>query len=208
MPTLRPITTKAELEAYHQFRYRIYANSEQSGYLSGKPGFDIDAYDAHAIHLGWYEREELVGCVRLLDPIEGADPLHFLKDLDLGQRQLADELLQQERANGIPFCEVSRLCIDPAYRSLAHARHFVLAIIQAAVQHGRDISYFTCDHAHAAFWQRMGFAVVPGFESYVRARSPHKGALLRGSSVELLQKHRKEIMELGLLLAVPYMIAA
>ena len=26
--------------------------------------------------------------------------------------------------------------------------------------------------------------------------------------VELLQKHRKEIMELGLLLAVPYMIAA
>ncbi|MBK7287514.1 MAG: hypothetical protein IPI95_10645 [Flavobacteriales bacterium] len=87
---------------------------------------------------------------------------------------------------------------------MAHARHFVLAIIQAAVQHGRDISYFTCDHAHAAFWQRMGFAVVPGFESYVRARSPHKGALLRGSSVELLRNTVRD-HGAGLLLAVPYM---
>ncbi|MBK7287513.1 MAG: GNAT family N-acetyltransferase [Flavobacteriales bacterium] len=74
MPTLRPITTKAELEAYHQFRYRIYANSEQSGYLSGKPGFDIDAYDAHAIHLKRYEREELVGCVGCWTPLKGPIP--------------------------------------------------------------------------------------------------------------------------------------
>lgn len=198
MPTLRPITSHAEILAYHRFRYAIYANSVQRGFLSGPEGFDTDAFDANALHLGWFEGDAMVGCVRLLSPIKGVHPLHFTKDLlDPEQHSLALALLAEAKAAGQPLCEVSRLCLAPGYRSLTNIRHFVLEIISTAHRYGRDNCLFTCDDHHAAFWKRMGFSVVPGFDGYARPRSQNAGYLLRGTYQELLGLHRAELQRIG-----------
>ena len=209
MCTLRPITSHAEILAYHRFRYEVYANSVQRGFLAGSEGFDSDEFDANALHLGWYEDGKLVGCVRLLSPIKGKDPLHLFKDLaDGGQRQRATELLLAAKRDGRAICEVSRLCLAPEKRSLANSRRFVLAIMATAHRYGRDNCLFTCDVAHAAFWQRMGFNTVEGFEGYDRARSKRVGCLMRGTYSELLTRNRAELQELGWSMLAPLSIAA
>ncbi|MBK9174739.1 MAG: GNAT family N-acetyltransferase [Flavobacteriales bacterium] len=76
---------------YHRFRHAIYATSDQREFLSGPEGFDTDEYDATALHLGWYEHNRLVGCVRLLNPIKARHPLHLFKDL--GEGPLRDAAL-------------------------------------------------------------------------------------------------------------------
>lgn len=198
MPTLRPITGHAEILAYHRFRYSVYADSVQRGFLAGPEGFDTDEYDANALHLGWYEGDELVGCVRLLSPIKGSYPLHFCKDLATpDQIQHAQAPIADAQAAGHPLCEVSRLCLAPEYRSLANIRQFVLEIISTAHRYGRDHCLFTCDDHHAAFWKRMGFATVPGFEGYARPRSQRPGYLLQGNYRTLLAMHRAELQRIG-----------
>ena len=209
MPVLRPITSHAEILAYHRFRYAVYANSAQRGFLAGPEGFDTDAFDANALHLGWYEGDELVGCVRLLSPIKGAHPLHFTKDLVEPQQQAqATALLAEAKSAGKPLCEVSRLCLAPEYRSLASIRRFVLEIISTAHRYGRDHCLFTCDDHHAAFWKRMGFATIPGFEGYARPRSENAGYLLLGNYRELLAKHRAELQRIGFQQVAPMPMAA
>jgi predicted GNAT family N-acyltransferase len=198
MPTLSPITSHAEILAYHCFRYAVYANSAQRGFLAGPKGFDTDAFDANALHLGWYEGDELVGCVRLLSPIKGTHALHFTKDLVEPQRLAqASALLAEAKAAGKPLCEVSRLCLAPEYRSLTTIRRFVLEIISTAHRYGRDHCLFTCDDHHAPFWMRMGFASISGFEGYARPRSEHPGYLLQGNYHALLAQHRAELQRIG-----------
>lgn len=209
MCTLRPITSHAEILDYHRFRYEVYANSVQRGFLAGPEGFDTDAFDAYALHLGWYEAGELVGCVRLLSPIKGRDPLHLFKDLsDPTLRTKANDLLRHARQAGRSICEVSRLCLAPEKRSLAISRRFVLAIIAAGHRFGRDNCLFTCDQPHAAFWKRMGFTTVEGFEHYGRQRSVRPGCLMQGRYAELLKKNRPELQELGWSMLAPLLVAA
>lgn len=199
MPTLRPITSHTEILDYHQFRFAVYANSPQSGFLAGPHGFDTDAYDANALHLGWYEGAELVGCVRLLSPIKGTHPLHFTKDLLYQEQHIrASALLSEAKFAGRPLCEVSRLCLAPEHRSLATIRQFVLEIISTAHRYGRDHCLFTCDDHHAPFWMRMGFAIITGFEGYNRPRSERPGYLLQGNYHALLALHRAELQRIGL----------
>ena len=201
MCTLRPITSRKELQAYHRFRYEIYAHSKQHAFLSGPDGCDMDEFDASALHLGWYEGDRLVGCVRLLKPIKCRHPLHLSKDLTGERAHLADELLRQALQDGQPLTEVSRLCIAPERRSLESTRRFVMATIAAAHRFGHDHCLFTCEDRHAAFWMRMGFDVIDGFEGYPRARTTRPGYLLRGDYRDLLARHRVELQELGLLMA-------
>lgn len=209
MPVLRPITSRAELQAYHRFRYSIYANSVQRGFLSGPEGLDVDVYDANALHLGWYDGERLAGCVRLLRPIRATDPLHFFKDLlDEGMHRRAQALLADAQAAGRALCEVSRLCLAPEMRSLSMTRRFVLEIIAIAHRYGMDHCLFTCDAPHAPFWQRIGFHVVDGFTGYARPRSSRPGWLMRGSYAELLALHGAELRRIGLATLLPTMLAA
>lgn len=209
MPTLRPITSHAEIMDYHRFRYTVYANSVQRGFLAGPEGFDIDEFDASALHLGWYEADELVGCVRLLNPIKGEHPLHFFKDLDQpSTRSKAIKLLSDHKGDGRPLCEVSRLCIAPAKRSLSTSRRFVLAIIATAHRYGRDNCLFTCDQPHTAFWKRMGFTVESGFEHYDRPRGGRPGSLMRGSYRDLLARNRVELQRIGFQQMVSVHLAA
>jgi predicted GNAT family N-acyltransferase len=199
MPILRPITTRSERIAYHEFRYAIYAESVQHGFLSGTEGSDWDEYDGQALHLGWYENDVLIGCVRLLSPIQGKDPLHLFKSqYDPDQREVLNRMLATAKLNGELICEVSRLCLAPSHRSLAATKQFVLAIIATAHRYGRDHCLFTCDQPHAPFWERMGFRPIPGFQGFGHHRSERPGCLFEGRYGDLLKIHRVALQLIGL----------
>ncbi len=199
MPTLRPITSRADMQAYHRFRYAIYADSVQRGFLTNNSGMDIDEFDATALHLGWYKGDELVGCVRLLKPIAGAHPLHLFKfGIDADTAGILRTRLDEAARNGRPYREVSRICLAPHMRGLASTRQFVLSIIASAHRYGIDHCLFTCDAPHAPFWQRMGFRIAPGFEHYYRSNSVRPCCLLEGHYSELLRVNRAELQEIGL----------
>lgn len=199
MPTFRLITSRAARQAYHRFRYAIYAESVQRGFLLDHSGMDIDEFDGSALHLGWYAGDELVGCVRLLKPILGRHPLHLFK---FGiTEETANRLrakLDDATRSGRPFREVSRLCLAPHMRGLATTRQFVLGIIATAHRYGIDHCLFTCDRPHVAFWQRMGFRIAEGLEDYERGEEMRPGCLLEGHYSELLRANRVELQEIEL----------
>ncbi|MFZ1664896.1 MAG: GNAT family N-acyltransferase [Flavobacteriales bacterium] len=208
MPTLRHITTHAEVLEYHRFRYAIYANSPQSGFLAGAVGFDMDEFDATAIHFGWYEAEKLIGCVRLLTPIESAYPLHLFKDLiDEDQTILAHDLLKRTSGEP-PLCEVSRLCLAPEHRSPASVHEFVLQIIANAKPVGRDHFVFTCDRSHVPFWLKLGFTMVDGFKGYKRQRSENDGYLMEARYADLLRVNKVALQALSLVAITTLAVAA
>ncbi|MBK9273101.1 MAG: GNAT family N-acetyltransferase [Flavobacteriales bacterium] len=68
MITLTRITDPGKLEEYFRFRYRIYSESRLKGFLPEGNGTDKDAFDERADHYGWYMHDELVGCVRFVQP--------------------------------------------------------------------------------------------------------------------------------------------
>ncbi len=162
MITLQPITDPQKLEEYFRFRYRIYAESAQQGFLESDNGTDRDAYDDTAVHLGWYLDGRLVGCVRFVRPIPGEAPLYCYTHLPEGPKQLVGDLMDSYLAQDLPFVEVSRICIEPALRTLAHTRDFVLATMAYSHTLQLDQAVFTCFRPHASFWLRMGFTVLPG----------------------------------------------
>jgi len=198
MPTFRPITSRADRQTYHRFRYAIYAESVQRGFLNDRSGTDLDEFDDSALHLGWYAGDELVGCVRLLKPIPGPLPLHLFKFgiSEETARRLHTKLLDAAQ-NGRPFREVSRLCLAPHLRGLTTTRQFVLSIIATAHRYGIDHCLFTCDQPHAAFWQRMGFRNAEGLECYSRGECMRPGCLLEGHYGELLRLNRADLQEIG-----------
>jgi predicted GNAT family N-acyltransferase len=209
MPILRPITSRSERFAYHEFRYRIYVESVQKGFLSGEVGNDQDEYDARALHLGWFEGDVLIGCVRLLSPIQGEDPLHLFKSqYDADKREVLNGMLANAKLNGELICEVSRLCLAPSHRSLASTKQFVLAIIATAHRYGRDHCLFTCDQPHAPFWVRMGFRPIPGFQGFKHQRSARPGCLFEGRYGDLLKKHRVALQLIGLQACAEMSLAA
>lgn len=199
MPTFRPITSHADRQAYHRFRYAIYAESVQRGFLLDHTGTDIDEFDGSALHLGWYEGDVLVGCVRLLKPIMGRYPLHLFK-FGISEETAArlHAKLAEAAHNGRPYREVSRLCLAPHLRGLATTRQFVLGIIATAHRYGIDHCLFTCDQPHAAFWQSMGFRIAEGLENYERGDVMRPGCLLEGHYSELLRTNRVELQAIGL----------
>lgn len=166
MISLQRITDPAKLDEYYRFRYRIYRDSVQARFLNDESGMDRDAYDADAVHLGWYEGGALRGCVRFIRPIAGAYPLYCLTHMPAATaapvRALMDGYIQQ----GLPFVEVSRICIDPAYRDLTTVKEFTLATMAMSHVLGLDQAVFTCFAPHRLFWLRMGFALLNGAGSF------------------------------------------
>lgn len=164
MITLTPITEPAKLEEYFRFRYRIYSESRQAGFLNGSSnGLDVDAFDARALHFGWYLNDVLVGCVRFVEPDETGMSIPMLALAPDEQvrgavkRYIAERRLRKER-----MVEASRFCLAPEHRGLRTAREFVLAMLRAMRPYGVEHGLFGCDEKHAGFYRSMGFALLPG----------------------------------------------
>ncbi|MCB0790400.1 MAG: GNAT family N-acetyltransferase [Flavobacteriales bacterium] len=193
MITLQHITTSARMEEYHRFRHRIYRNSVQAGFLSDESGVDRDAYDANAIHLGWYAGEELRGCVRFIRPISGPQPLYCLTHMPVEAARQVCTLMSSYLEQGLPFVEVSRICIDPAYRDLATVKEFTLTIMAMSHVLGLDQAVFTCLRPHMPFWRRMGFSILGGAEGFSCTRSLERSYAMMYRHAELPLAIREQL---------------
>lgn len=168
MITLTPITDAAKLQEYYRFRYRIYSESRQAGFVAGQEdGMDTDHYDAHARHYGWYLNGELVGCIRFVEPDETDDALPMLSYMtESGPRHAVMQFIAERRRQGEPMVEASRFCLVPEHRGLRTAKEFVLAMLRAMRPYGVEHGLFDCDEKHAGFYRSMGFAPLPGAERW------------------------------------------
>lgn len=164
MIILTAITEPAKLEEYFRFRYRIYSESRQAGFLNGSSdGLDVDAFDARALHFGWYANGVLVGCVRFVEPDESADALPMLSYMrEGGPREAVKRYIAERRCRTERMVEASRFCLAPEHRGLRTAREFVLAMLRAMRPHGVEHGLFDCNEKHAGFYLTMGFALLPG----------------------------------------------
>ncbi len=164
MITLTPITGSAKLEEYFRFRYRIYSESRQAGFLNGSSdGLDVDAFDARALHFGWYAHGALVGCVRFVEPDETGMSIPMLALVtDELVRGAVKRYIAERRRRNERMVEASRFCLAPEHRGLRTAREFVLAMLRAMRPYGVEHGLFDCDEKHAGFYRSMGFALLPG----------------------------------------------
>ena len=163
MITLRPITSETALLEYHRFRYHIYSESRQKGFLVDKEhGLDIDQYDARARHYGWYLGGELVGCVRFVEPDESEDALPMLRYMDAqAPKQAVRQFIAERSRRGERMVEASRFCLAPEHRGLRVAKEFVLAMVRTMQPLGFEHGLFDCDERHGAFYRLLGFDTMP-----------------------------------------------
>lgn len=168
MITLTPITDAAKLLEYYRFRYRIYSESRQAGFLNGREdGLDIDRYDARARHYGWYLNGELVGCIRFVEPDESEDALPMLSYMtESGPRNAVKQFIAECRTQGEPMVEASRFCLAPGHRGLRTAKEFVLAMVRTMQPLGYEQGLFDCDERHSAFYSLLGFDTVDAAGSF------------------------------------------
>lgn len=159
MITLTPITDAAKLQEYYRFRYRIYSESRQAGFVHDKEdGMDIDRYDTRARHYGWHLKGELVGCVRFVEPDESEDALPMLSNMaERGPRNAVQRFIAERRRQGEPMVEASRFCLTPEHRGLRTAKEFVLAMVRTMQPLGYEQGLFDCDKRHSAFYTLLGF---------------------------------------------------
>lgn len=168
MITLTPITTPAKLQEYYRFRYRIYSESRQAGFVQDKEdGMDIDRYDARARHYGWYLNGELVGCVRFVEPDASEDALPMLSYMtESAPRHAVKRFIDERFSQGEPMVEASRFCLAPEHRGLRAAKEFVLAMVRTMQPLGYEQGLFDCDERHSAFYSLLGFENLEGAGSF------------------------------------------
>ncbi len=166
MITLQQIMAPEKLEEYFQFRYKIYTNSNQSGYLKDNATTDKDIYDDNAIHLGWYVNGELKGCLRFIRPIKARHSLYAFSHMPSDIKHLAKAYMKESTSLGKPFVEVSRICIAKDMRNRKTVTEFVLTTIQEAINRGFDRGLFTCLTGHLPYWLMHGFQILEGTKSW------------------------------------------
>jgi N-acyl-L-homoserine lactone synthetase len=171
MVTLTPITEPAKLEEYFRFRFRIYSESRQAGFLNGgSDGLDVDAFDARALHFGWYMNDALVGCVRFVQPDENADALPMLSYMREGRpRAAVKRYITERRRRNECMVEASRFCLAPEHRGLSTAKEFVLAMVRTMAPQGFEHGVFDSDDTHVPFYRRCGFEPLEGAMGFRQA---------------------------------------
>ncbi len=163
MITLYPITEPAKLEEYFRFRYCIYSESRQAGFLGDRSGIDKDAFDDRAMHYGWYVEGKLAGCVRFIEPDATGMSIPMLALAPNEQvRAAVKRYIAERRRRNERMVEASRFCLAPEHRGLRTAREFVLAMLRTMRPYGVERGLFDCNEKHAGFYRSMGFALLPG----------------------------------------------
>lgn len=168
MITLTPITDPTKLEEYFRFRYRIYSESRQIGFVATNgDGRDVDAFDERALHFGWYMNDTLAGCIRFIGPDDSATPIPMMVLApDEQVRKAVRGYIDERRRRGENMVEASRFCLAPQYRGLRTAREFVLAMLRSMEPYGVEHGLFDCHERHARFYHNMGFDVLAGAERW------------------------------------------
>lgn len=191
MITLTPITDAAKLQEYYRFRYRIYSESRQAGFVADQEdGMDTDRYDARARHYGWYLNGELVGCIRFVEPDESEDALPMLSYMtESGPRIAVKQFIAERRKQGEPMVEASRFCLAPEHRGLRTAKEFVLAMVRTLQPLGCEQGLFGCDVRHSAFYSLLGFDTVEGTTSFQLPGLQYRACLKRYDFAKVLARN-------------------
>lgn len=168
MITLTPITAPGNLQEYYRFRYRIYSESRQKGFLGDQSGIDTDAFDDRAMHYGWYVDGTLAGCVRFVEPDGSDKPLPMFAYLtDASVIDAVSVYMTMRKAHGQRMVEASRFCLAPEHRGLRTAKEFVVAMTRALYDQRIEKALFDCLLKHAPFYGTLGFKILGGAENFL-----------------------------------------
>ncbi|MFZ1664894.1 MAG: GNAT family N-acyltransferase [Flavobacteriales bacterium] len=189
MITLSPITEPAKLEEYFKFRYRIYSESRNRVFLDpDQKGFDRDVHDDRAMHFGWYVKEELVGCERMI-PIARVEDMYQLETIpDPMDRSAVTSHIHGLLDEGTSIIESSRTCLKREFRSMSNARDLVIAIVRTAHEYGYDHGLFTCDYSQAGFYRWMGLEIIEGTAPYPIKDSGLTKCVIHGTYSGIMQR--------------------
>lgn len=172
MITLTPITDPLKLDEYFRFRYRIYNESRQKGFLSDKSGIDKDPFDDRAMHYGWYVDGTPAGCVRFVEPDNSDKPLPMFAYLtDASVIDAVRVYMSLRKAHGQRMVEASRFCLAQEHRGLRTAKEFVFAMLRAMQPLGVEHGLFDCDVEHAPFYRLLGFDALNDASSFPVAQA-------------------------------------
>lgn len=188
----RESSTEAELMTLLKLRYRVYCATDLKAFIhENEQQLDVDAYDMQSRHFGLFKNDTIpVGCLRMVEDhvnsksgnlqsclhdllrasqmVSQADlpPLPLLAYFPEAEAlgQLYEHLTGQREK----IVEVSRLCIDPAWRSPFLIKNFGLAILTAGYfSHHVDHVLITCSPLHKPFYQRLGITQLPGTSEHL-----------------------------------------
>lgn len=187
----REVQSSDELLELLRLRYNIYRNSRLAIFSKENlEKIDVDVYDAHARHFGYYKLEgntcTAVGYIRMVDQNWNSSASLMTQ---LGDSvELVRNVLRKELCAPLPMCsygpegnlvaacyevwlgkgervvEVGRLCLNPSLRNLEHVRRIAESALALGFfgEYGVNRALFTCNFTHRAFYRRFGFSVIPG----------------------------------------------
>lgn len=195
MITLQRITDHARLEEYYGFRYRIYADSRQAGFVRECSGErDQDPFDGRAMHFGWYVDDRLAGCIRFIEPDESATPIPMLACiLETPASAAVRAHIDERKRRGQHLIEASRFCLLPQHRGPRTSKEFVLAMVRSMRPLGFEEGLFSCDARHAAFYSRLGFSTMEGAE-HCRLKGTTYDACVKCYTFQQVLAHQPDIM--------------
>jgi putative hemolysin len=162
-----------EIREAQRLRWRIFADEGGAHLASGEPGFDIDAFDVHCIHILVRDLavDQVIGTYRLLTGTSSIQTGGFYSETEFDLNRLAH--LRPRIA------ELGRSCVHPDYRSGAVIALLWGAIADVAASNACDIligcgsvSMNDGGHTAAALHERMSREHLAPLEYRVTPRTP------------------------------------
>lgn len=214
----REITQKAELEHAFRMRYQVYQQSENKAFIrDNEQQIDIDGFDLHSKHFGFFQEHEMVGYVRAIFPAKiYTNPLAEEMKAEFGtlipQTMKEDypflsfenvpashfEFKRTLEDNGDVICEASRFIIHPRYQSSGAARLLIESSLSTHILH-EDCSYLviSCGISHERFYKRYGIQNIDVEKSYISKGVEITTLALELTPIAIAEPFREHLMELN-----------
>ena len=173
-------------DTYFSFRHRVWSDMEFLSPVqrSFSQEWELDHFDQHALHLGLYDDDDLVGCARLVRPPRGELSRLNTKLVELIEGSASPEVRQafyQRQRFEMPLdmlssfksfvdyyrreviqrertpAEVSRVIVDDAHRGLGLAEALVDTAVYLAQREQVSILFLACNPDLHDLYRRSSF---------------------------------------------------
>ena len=215
---IRPFR-RDELDAYFKKRYEIAAKHNPR-LIKGKHKMELDPFDRNAIHIGAFQAQKLLGCVRLVFPLHEKIPLDEFQDQNY-QRSLKQARIQEQiaisslpvslflkgdrlriledyfssiRKEGFRFSEIGRLInFDEESKLKRHITALIRFIWALNMTLNIDYCFLNSTPRHARFYERSFDckAMLPGMLSSIE--DPDQKTVLRADINSPSINHSRQI---------------
>lgn len=218
---IRPFR-RDELEVYFKKRYEI-AQKHNPRLIKEKNDMEIDPFDRNAIHVGAFQAQKLLGCVRLVFPLHERIPLDDFQDQNY-QRSLEQARIKEQlaisslpvslflkgdrlrlledyfnsiRKAGFRYSEIGRLInFDEESKLKRHITALIRFIWALNMTLNIDYCFLNSTPRHARFYERSFDckAILPGMLSSVE--DPNQKTVLRADINYPSPNHSRQIHEI------------